>query len=116
MAANHTQKEAKSFELPKTEPGIDWVHYPEAESWGAMHDRVIGFMEQIKNNQPETTLIVSHGGPIRAIIHWWLQLPRSMYSTVSFDIEPCSITRLTVNGFGEKTISKLNDTCHLNIR
>lgn len=75
-----------------------------------MHDRVMGF---IKNGEYETTVIVSHVGPIVAIIHWWLEMSRDMFSKVSFDIEPCSITKLTINEFGEKAITKLNDTCHL---
>lgn len=113
IAANRTRREAKTFEIAITEPIIDWIPYPQSESWGTMHERVMGFMEQIKNDDFETTVIVSHGGPIVAIIHWWLEIPRDMFSRVSFDIEPCSITRLTINRFGEKTISKLNDTCHL---
>lgn len=113
IAANRTRKEAKMYEIPITEPILDWTPYPQAESWGTMHDRVIGFMETIKNDDCETTVIVSHGGPITAIIHWWLEMPRNMFSRVSFEIETCSITRLTINGFGEKTIVKLNDTSHL---
>ncbi|WP_407655232.1 histidine phosphatase family protein [Alicyclobacillus dauci] len=64
------EKEAEDFEIPISEPIIDWAPYPHAESWGTMHDRVIGFTEQIKNDDYDTTVIVSHGGPIVAIIHW----------------------------------------------
>lgn len=34
IVANRTRKEAKAFEIPITEPIIDWAPYPQAESWG----------------------------------------------------------------------------------
>jgi len=48
-----------------------------------------------------------------AIVHWWLNLGEELWPRISFDFEPASITKLTVNRWGEKTISKLNDTSHL---
>jgi len=113
IVANCTREEAKAFEIPITEPVIDWTPYPGAESWGNMHSRVTGFMESIRGEDCDQMVIVSHGGPIVAIIHWWLDLPTEYLSKVSFDIGTCSFTRLTINRYGERTISKLNDTCHL---
>jgi len=48
-----------------------------------------------------------------AVIHWWLRLGEEHWSRVSFDLDLCSISHLTVNRWGERTLSRLNDVCHL---
>lgn len=79
-----------------------------------LHTRVGRFMEQIKDDPYDTTIIVSHSNTISSIIHWWLEFDNEMISNVSFDISPCSLTILNkIDWNGNKNISKLNDTCHL---
>ncbi len=39
-AANLSKEEAKKIKIPLTEPVLDWIPYPEAESWNMMHLRV----------------------------------------------------------------------------
>lgn len=112
LAANLTKEEAKKIANPQTEPILDWIPYPEAESWNMMHRRLSDFMMSIQNDLHDITLIVSHSNSIVSLIHHWLGFKEDMFN-VSFDIDPCSITRLRVNRWNEKTISKLNDTAHL---
>lgn len=114
LAANKTKEQAEKLKLPRTDPILDWIPYPGAESWVMMHDRVARYMDQINNDIYETTVIISHSNTINAIIHWWLGFDAELISNVSFDIDPCSITLLNrVEWSGNKNISKLNDTCHL---
>ncbi|MFK7693243.1 histidine phosphatase family protein [Paenibacillus sp. HJGM_3] len=113
IAANKSKEEAEKLMLPLTEPAIDWVPYPEAESWNMMRMRINNFMDRILNDKHDTTLIVSHANSGISIIHWWLEFPEEVISRVSFKVAPCSISHLIINSWGEKTISKLNDTCHL---
>jgi probable phosphoglycerate mutase len=76
--------------------------------------RVMGFMDELVTRAPEETAIaVSHGNAMVAIVHWWLNLGEEHWSRISFDFDPASITKLTVNRWGEKVISSLNDTSHL---
>ena len=112
IAVNCTREEADKMRHPLTEPVMDWIPYPEAESWRMLHNRVVAFMDSIRM-QNNLTLIVAHSMVIVSIIHWWLEFTEDIITRVSYDIDPCSITRLTINSWGEKTISKLNDTGHL---
>jgi len=106
--------EARKLELPMTMPTIEWAPYPGAESWKAMSLRVMRFMDELAGSEAgETTLIVSHGNAMIAVVHWWLRLDERYWSTVSYELDCASITRLTINRWGERTISKLNDTSHL---
>lgn len=113
QAAYLPEEEAKKIELPVTYPLADWVPYPGAESWRIMAERVFAFLEKIAREDTDVATLVSHGDASAAIIHWWLQLGEEAWSKISFDLDPCSITYLTINKLMEKTITKLNDTCHL---
>ena len=110
-AAGLTLDAAKAIELPITYPTVDWIPYKGAESWRTMTDRVTGFLEDIQNATADTTIIVSHANAGVAIVHWWLRL--ALDAKISYELEPCSITRLGINVWGERTIIKLNDTAHL---
>lgn len=112
-AANRTKEEALAMQLPLTHPPYDWVPYPGAESWRMMVERLFGFLNGIANEPHDTTLIVAHGNCGVAIVHWWLGLGEAGWTRVSFDFDPCSITQLVFNKFGEPTIRRLNDTRHL---
>ncbi|WP_052350374.1 histidine phosphatase family protein [Paenibacillus gorillae] len=113
IAANLTAEEADQVRNPITEPVIDWVPYPEAESWRMMYERLSAFMDKINNEASDDVIVlVSHGNAIISLIHYWLEFSPDMFK-VSFDIDPCSITRLRINKWGERTVAKLNDTSHL---
>jgi broad specificity phosphatase PhoE len=47
VARNTPLAEAERLRLPVTEPIIDWIPYPEAESWGMMARRVMTWMERM---------------------------------------------------------------------
>ena len=113
-AKDKTLEEARSIELPKTEPLLDWRPYPGAESWRAMTHRVMGFMDNVLAPISDgTALVISHGNALVAIIHWWLGLGEEHWSKISFETDCASLTMLTENAWGERVISKLNDTSHL---
>ena len=48
---------------------------------------------------------------IHVIIAWWLGL--EVESRTFFNIAPASLTVLTVNRWGERTLERMNDTAHL---
>ena len=112
-AANLSLEEARKIAFPLSDPVLDWIHYPNAESWRSFNDRVFKFMNGIEQESKETVIIVSHRRTILSIIHWWLEFSEDYIKKVSFDIEPCSLTYVRINKWGEKTMSKLNDTSHL---
>ncbi|HUT60773.1 MAG TPA: histidine phosphatase family protein [Phycisphaerae bacterium] len=112
QAADLTQEQARQIALPVTHPTVDWVPYPGAENWRAMTERVFGYLTSIEQ-ETETAVVVTHGNSGIAAIHWWLQLGERAWSSVSFQLDHCSITHLTVNEWGERTVVRLNDVAHL---
>lgn len=111
-AKDKTAAQAERLALPKTEPLADWVPYPGAESWRAMARRATAFMERTaRESEGHTLLVLSHGNPLVAMVHWWLRLPED--SPISYDFDCASISRLSANEWGERVIVKLNDTSHL---
>lgn len=112
LAANLSKDDAKKIKYPITEPILDWIPYPEAESWNMMHKRLSDFLQEIQNDGNDLTILVSHGNSIISLIHSWLGFSSDMFN-ISFDIQPCSITLLRINKWNEKTISQLNDISHL---
>ncbi|MDB5084146.1 MAG: protein containing Phosphoglycerate mutase domain [Bacilli bacterium] len=113
IAANKSKEEIEKLRIPMTEPVLDWIPYPEAESWNMMRKRIYSFMAEISDDSHDTTLIVTHANSSISIMQWWLALPDDVIARTSFKAEPCSISQLMINSWGEKIISKLNDTCHL---
>ena len=113
QAANLTRVEANLISVPRTDPLIDWIPYPGAESWAQMQDRIHDEMESLDGIEPSTAIVVSHGGSGICIILWWLGLDRTHREGIAFHLDTCSITRLGINEWDERTIYKLNDTCHL---
>lgn len=113
-AKGRTAEDARRIKLPVTEPTVDWVPYPGAESWKTMSLRVIRFMDSIScHSSDESLIIISHGNAGVAIIHWWLGLGEEFWSRISFELDCGSITQLTENRWGERVVAKLNDTAHL---
>lgn len=113
QAANLSPDEARRIAFPMSEPLMDWIHYPNAESWRSFNKRVFEIMNVIEQKPQESVMVVSHRRTIIAILHWWLELSEENIKRISFDIDPCSITYLRVNKWGEKTIAQLNDTHHV---
>lgn len=111
-AAGLTRQAAKAIALPQTQPIIDWTPYPDAESWRTMTQRVFACLERLNQNVNGAAVLVSHGNSGVAIVHWWLQLCECC-RRISCELDPCSITRLTINDWDERTIALLNDTGHL---
>lgn len=110
-AAGLTHEDAARIAIPISAPLVDWAPYPDAESWRAMCNRVVGFLDGLDTAQ-DLTLLVLHGGSGNAAICWWLGLGIGAHN-IAFDLDPCSISRFAVNRWGERTILKLNDTAHL---
>jgi broad specificity phosphatase PhoE len=111
-AANLTVEEAEKIATPTDRPTIDWVPYPGAESWRQMTERVHDFLDAVAD-EAELLLVVSHANAGVAVVHWWLPLGEEAWSKISFEFDLCSITHLTTNDWGERTVRKLNDTSHL---
>lgn len=108
-AAGLTEQEAARIANPMTEPLLDWRPYAGAENWREMSERVVAFLESLRG---DLTLLVLHGGSANAAITWWLGLGIGE-KMISFELDPCSISRFAVNKWGERTVLKLNDTAHL---
>lgn len=113
VAANLNHAEAKRIERPVIEPAIDWVPYPEAESWRMMTERVSACMDRIERACPSTAVVVTHGNSGVVIIQWWLRMSECCRHGISFELDNASWSEFAINPWGERTIVRLNDTGHL---
>jgi len=111
-AAGLTLEEAAEIGNPITRPVVDWAPYPGAESWRGMSTRVVSFLDSIRGDEPDLAVLVLHGGSGNAAICWWLGLGIGEH-IISFELDPCSISRLNVTRFGERNVAKINDTAHV---
>ncbi|NLN75154.1 MAG: histidine phosphatase family protein [Armatimonadetes bacterium] len=111
IAADMPNDEAAKIAHPITDPLVDWVPYPNAENWRQMSERVVGFLESIKDSHGLAVLVM-HGGSANAAICWWLGLGIGQ-TNIAFELDPCSISRFNVNRWKERNIVKINDTAHL---
>ena len=111
-AAGLTVEEAAEIGNPITQPVVDWAPFPGAESWREMSERVESFMDGINDEEHGLTLLVLHGGSGNAAICWWLGLGIGEHN-ISFELDPCSISRFNVTRYGERNVVNVNDTAHL---
>lgn len=111
ISKDMTREEAKKIENPQSEPLLDWIPYPEGESWRMLQHRVSVVMSQLERKSEDVVLIVGHGNLNSAIIEWWLQLPDEV--PVYFTLHPASITWLSISEWGTRQPIKLNETAHL---
>ncbi len=105
--------EARKLELEKTEPLVDWVPFPEAESWRMLHQRLVPFLEKIHRGRFETVLLVSHANVIEECIFWWLEFSIEKRREISFNTALCSLSHLKLNDWHQKTVAFLNRVDHL---
>lgn len=113
-AANKAITEADRIRNAITYPTIDWIPFPNAESWRMMQIRIWGFLDN--TILPNCNyMVVSHGNAMIEIINWFLNLYYED-KNLSYEIDNCSITILGENEWNERTIRKLNDTSHLDDR
>ena len=109
-----TASEAKAIEVTHTTPDIDLIPYPNAKSWRMMNNRVVNLLETVHSGRNTMNLIVvTRGNPCIVCVHWWLMLPEVFWTRISYEFDRASITHLTINKWGERTIRYLNSTSHL---
>lgn len=110
-AKDLTDAEAQKILNPISHPLVDWPPYPGAENWRQMSERVIAFMNTIAD-QSDVAIIVTHGGSGNAAICWWLGLEIGEHN-ISFELDPCSISRFNTTKYGERNVLVANNTGHL---
>lgn len=111
IANGMTVEEAKSIRRPQCEPMLDWIPYPEGESWRMLRERASVALKEIEQKEEEVVLLVGHGNLNCAMIELWLQLPEDYL--LDFALQPASITVLGVSVWNHREIRKLNETAHL---
>ncbi len=114
VARGMLEAEAMRLKLPRTLPELDWVPFPEAESWRMMFRRLASYLDEVESRQTGPLVIVSHANALVCIINWWLRLTddRSLQDLM-YETDPCSVTHLRIDRHGCRSIDRLNDTSHL---
>ncbi len=107
-----TAAEAARHYMEPTEPLIDWVSYPGAETWREVYQRVIPCLEQLLQGE-DPVLVVTHKIPIHLTLCWWLGLPLEGGQPVWFDVDVGSVSRLRKEEWGAHAVLGVNDTAHV---
>ena len=77
---------------------------PGGETMAEAQARIVGHIERTAREQDgRTVVLVSHSDMIRAAIAWGLGL--SLDNLLRFDIDPASVSRLVVGGWGARVLS-----------
>ena len=114
VAAGRPIEEIKRLQRPRSEPILDWVPFPEGESWRMMYQRVASCLSALSAGGRDSLVIVSHANSIVCIINWFLRLETDdALRDLMYEIRPCSITQLRRGDDGTRVVVRLNDTEHL---
>mgnify|MGYP001153685010 CR=1 FL=1 len=86
------------------------VQIPDGESWEDFKTRVLSGLRKILNeNENKNILVVSHGGPIKAIISEVLGLNLTSFWKIKQDRGALNVVEFFDGG---ATLTLLNDTCY----
>lgn len=114
VAAGLTNEEARRLQSPQTEPALDWVPFPEGESWRDLYARISSFLDALRASGRDRLILVSHANALICAINWFLGLDTDdNLRYVMYEIRPCSLTYLRVSPDQSRTLMRLNDTAHL---
>lgn len=104
-------EEVKKVLDPMTlEERYDYVP-PNGESWRIFENRLIEAIKTIlESNQGETIAVVTHGGAIRALMPFLLNV--SKQESFKYDPDNASLTIMAISGEGFQPVM-VNDTTHL---
>lgn len=114
VAAGLTNEAAGRLQTPPTEPALDWVPFPEGESWRDLYARISTFLDVLRADGRDGLILVSHANAIICAINWFLGLDTDEnLHYLMYEIRPCSLTYLRLAPDRSRTVVRLNDTAHL---
>jgi probable phosphoglycerate mutase len=117
IAAGCTTADAQALELPRTQPELDWIPYPGAESWRMLYERVASFYAGLEAEGRDSCVVVSHGHAMVCLINSFLGLTTDEnLAKLVYELRPCSISHLRTDPDGSKRVVRLNDVSHLTAR
>jgi alpha-ribazole phosphatase len=87
------------------------VEFPGGESADLFNQRVVGFMERLKDHHDnETIVVVGHGGPFRLLLCHLLGLDIKHWNQFTIGLASISVIETYSQG---AVLSQLGDVCHL---
>ncbi len=87
------------------------LRFPDGESVDELKERLNKFLGRLKTHAPEETiLIVAHGGPLRLMVCYLLEIDLWHWRQINIDLASLSILHIYPE---VAIISLLNDTSHL---
>jgi probable phosphoglycerate mutase len=88
---------------------------PHGESFAAMTRRVLAARDRLLDRlHGRTVLVVSHVGPIKALVRDALDAPPT--ALFHLELSPASLTVIRYDPNGDASLRAFNDTCHLHRR
>lgn len=114
-SAGMTWEEANSRWPQPSRWTADLRHWPGSETWREFQVRAGAFLESLPAVDG-TTLVVTHGGTIEALVSAWLGFSADAMEGVGFRSDVTGITVLSEAAGSNRyrTLERTNDTSHIN--
>ena len=88
--------------------------YPGGESAGQVIARALPVIEAIASSGVKAAAVVTHGGVIRSLMTYFLDMEPAKYRILGNTLENCSITEVVWNGSKKRFfVERFNDYAHL---
>ena len=88
--------------------------YPGGESAGQVIARALPVIEEIASSGVKAAAVVTHGGVIRSLMTYFLDMEPAKYRILGNTLENCSITEVVWNGSKKRFfVERFNDYAHL---
>lgn len=114
VAAGMMAVDARRLQNPNVDQSLDWVPFPEGESWRDMYIRVSSFLAGLRAAGRDRLVVVSHGNAMICAINWFLGLDTDEHLRyLMYELRPCSLTHLRIAPDQSRTVVRLNDIAHL---
>jgi probable phosphoglycerate mutase len=92
---------------------IDERPFPGSETGREFYARLSAFVDDLRDDDGRTPIVVSHGAAIICIIARWLRLTPEALEPIGFSSHTTGITTLTLDKYGCPQVERLNDIAHL---
>lgn len=100
---------------PRSGRGADLDRRPfdGAETSREFFGRVTDCVDRLRASATDPLVLVTHGGVVRAVVGWWLEMTPEQYDVTTFGTRAGSITTLRTDGWDRRVLAVLGDVTHL---
>lgn len=93
--------------------GLDRRPFDGAETPREFFRRVTECVDRLRAPAADPLVLITHGGVVRAVVAWWLEMMPEQYDVTTFGTSAGSITILRTDDWDRRVLAVLGDVTHL---